>query len=183
MKYSIFIGTLLLFLVCSFYFFQRWYFSKNTTAIPYKSDEEMVSEIKQLPMIGVNSAETTSYQWRSYTLIAKRMKVTNTNTIMTALNRVADDKQANLYNDIKLMILLRVCFKIPSGRFPGYIHGGWVSDSAMHENKIIQDENWPVGRRLGHYYLEDTISGYQGPPYDPVMDFQWRLENGEWRDL
>jgi hypothetical protein len=88
------------------------------------------------------------------------------------------------FNDnIRCMLLLRVCFQCPPGRTLSGIHGGWLSYSAQARAAGPRDMGWPIEQRLGRFHLVDTIDGYLGTPYSADEEFDWMLKNCTWRVL
>lgn len=177
------LSVLFLGFVAVYYF----YFAKSPVVeVPYENPAQVVSAIGSLPAIGNRDKSTGPRDWMPYISMARRVRVTDPTLIKSGFEDAMNSGPTNgprLIQEIKIMILLRVCFKVQAGRAPAYTHGGWISDSALQAKRTIDDENWPVARRFGYFYLEDTIDGYTGAPYDPAEKFQWLLENGEWRNL
>jgi hypothetical protein len=91
------------------------------------------------------------------------------------------NKKAAIY-DIKIMLLLRICFVCPSSTVETNT-GVWLFYSANQSKKTITDVNYPVGEVFGFLYLRDYIDGYTGQPYKSIDEYRWMLSHARWRDL
>ena len=149
---------------------------------PFASGQELFSVITQLPEIVTPGMTSTAADWQSYTIIARRMKRTDPDVIKSAFRQLSALRGPQRSGvDNRVMVLLRVCFECPSGAMPNTPRG-WLSYSAKDANRKIDDMNWPVRQRLGLFYLEDSLDGYMGPPYDSTAEFDWMLANCKWRN-
>jgi hypothetical protein len=74
----------------------------------------------------------------------------------------------------KAFILLRVMFKFPEKKVPRI--GGWIAP------KEEETWGWPVAWRNGQPKLLSPCLGYEGIPYDPVMDYDEVRSKFEKRD-
>lgn len=156
--------------------------SPTAQATPYQASDQLVRDLKQLPVIAEAKDEPSAREWGHYVSMAKRLQLSNPDIIKSALRQVSA-LPARLEDNIRVMLLLRVCFECPSGAMRSGTHDGWVSASAYRANRRAKDMNWPVEYKSGRFSLEDSIDGYLGSPYDPEAEFGWMLANGKWRKL
>ncbi|MDB6065080.1 MAG: hypothetical protein JWR26_1288 [Pedosphaera sp.] len=155
---------------------------KNTTGIPFKDSNEMASEIAKLRAIGTPGVNPNNDDWKQYAQLALNAQVTDKYVVKGALLQVISNKTAR-FTDVKLMILLRVCFECRQDARRDGVFGGFTSASAFDAGRTNLDMNWPVRRTFGVFWLQDTIDGYMGAPYDPVAEFDWFSANCSWRKL
>jgi hypothetical protein len=114
------------------------------------------------------------------------MQATDESVILDALIQFSgsENSSVSLDDQVKVMLVLRVCFESPKGitmPLPYGRYGGWLSGPAGRKGQY--DMNWPVARALGRFYAVDLIAGYKGYPYDPVAEFKWFEVNGGKRNL
>jgi len=126
--------------------------------------------------------ETASDKWNACELVARRMKRSNPDVVLSALRRLSDRTQSPT-DGVKTMILLRVCFDCPEHELPGVSGFGWVSASEGERGTVSRTVAWPVVRKYGRFHLRDSIDGYLAPGlgYDGAAEFQWMLTNCAWR--
>jgi hypothetical protein len=170
--------------LCGYLALRALWGGRSTQLGPFSNAQEISSAITQLPEIAGQGVRSAGVDWQYYTIVAKRMKGTHPDIIKSAFRQLAALRGPQRSAiDIRVMLLLRVCFECPSGRMPKDVRGGWFSYSARDAHRTIDDMNWPVRQRLGLFYVEDSLDGYLGPPYDSAAEFNWMLANCKWRDL
>jgi hypothetical protein len=155
--------------------------SQSSKALPYEDSSQMTFDINNLPAIGIDKAKLDQRDWEKFISVSKRMKSTDPAIVESGIELASKNTKLVRFGGIKMMILLRVCFKCPSNEWQTNVYGGWVSFSAQSAGRRIQDMNWPVGKAFGCFYLIDTIDGYTGQPYDPVAEYRWMKSHCEWR--
>ena len=148
---------------------------------PFASSSELADTILSLPDVE-RGGESARHALNPYVRVAIRMKATDRQVVRAALIQLRNDPPSDPI-EIKLMILIRICFICPSGTLPIGQHGGWIPAKQSATNSNVYDINWPVERRFGHFYLRDDIVGYTGTGYDPVKEFDWMATNCQWRSL
>jgi hypothetical protein len=153
-----------------------------TKPLPYEDISQVISDINTLPAIGIDKTEPVRCDWRNFVSAGRRIKVTDPLLVESALWFASTNHNAVRFGNVKIMILLRVCFSCPANKMPTNIYSGWVSFSAEKAGRTIHDLNWPVGEVFGHFYMKDTLDGYVGQPYDPVAEFRWMRSNCKWRN-
>lgn len=167
--------------------FFLWNQTKPVALPAYEDKDRILTDIEMLPAIVEVARSHDQHDWERYILMAKRLKHTELSIIESALREVPERHFDPHYrksiwdSNVKTMLLLRVCFESPAHEMMPGIHGGFMSLSEA--NHYILDMNWPIKHRFGWFYLEDSIGGYMGPPYDPESEFKWRLSHCKWRDL
>jgi hypothetical protein len=153
----------------------------------YGTSSELLTNIKQLPMLGPFGKEGSDKDWSAYVAIARRMRTTGPGIITSALRDLTNPSGSSQdFEDIiKPMLLLRVCFECPPVGAPSSIRGGWFSYSAATAGRALPfDVNWPVANRLGRFRLLDSIDGFHSShAYDAEAEFEWMLNNCTWRGL
>jgi hypothetical protein len=145
-----------------------------------------VATIRALPEINSTGVSGTFRDWDRYVKVARAIQVTEKSVIVDALSQFSDESaNPKLQDQIKAMIVLRVCFEAPKGSkmlAPSGRHGGWNSGGAGRH--YPRDMNWPVARAIGRFYVVELISGYRGTYlWDPVSEFRWFEANGKKRKL
>jgi hypothetical protein len=146
---------------------------------PYTSAAELATDIAALPLAGTGG-ESKWNELEAHGRIAKRMKVSEANVIRAALLELRT-KSYQEPIEVKVLVLLRVCFACPDSIMSLDKHGGWLSATPAKTNTFVRDMNWPVERRFGHFFLRDEILGYVGSGHDPVKEFDWMATNCHWR--
>jgi len=91
--------------------------TREQPADPYTDLEELASDITLLPKNGTTT-QTTSDDWEPYVHVARRIKSTDPRVTRSALGRLKNARQAAFITDVKVMLLLRICFECPTNRPP-----------------------------------------------------------------
>jgi hypothetical protein len=156
--------------------------SKTARPVPYQNSGQLLLDVQALPVIGPKDNEPTTKDWDAYIAVARRIQVTSPDITKAALRQLSLIP-AHPRENLKCMLLIRVSFECRAGLVREGIHGGWLSRSPPNQTNAPRDMNWPVGRRLGRFYLMGTIEGYLGKPYAADEEFEWMLAHSKWRNL
>lgn len=153
----------------------------------YENTVKIIDDVEQLPVITSIDDLQSQHQWETYISLARRLKKTEPSLIERAFQQLSD-RQTNDYYlktrfkvNVRLMLLMRICFECPAQERMNQIHGSFLFSPENEVNGRAFDMNWPIKTRFGHFYLQDSINGYTGPPYDPKSEFAWRVANCKWR--
>jgi len=155
---------------------------QSTPLTPYKNPTQLAADIRALPLDERAPMGLAWPGWQDYMVLSTRMRVTDPEVTRSALLGVCASP-SRMRDNIRVMLLLRVCFDCPAGTPRPSTYGGWISHSAANRGETNRDMNWPVGRALTRLYMQDTIDGYIGSPYDGREEFDWLLTHCAWRGL